>query len=64
MPKPYVGMSVTPEAREAFRQLVYAITPRVGRRVEVSEVLAAVAELGQDHMDELTTKMSERTDQA
>jgi hypothetical protein len=59
----YVGMSVTPEAREAFRQLVYAITPRVGRRVEVSEVLAAVASLGHDHMDALVAKMSEGADE-
>lgn len=55
---PYVGMSVTREAREEFRQLVYTLAPLVGRRVEMSETLEALCTIGRDNLDQLVTALN------
>jgi hypothetical protein len=57
--KPYVGMSVTPDAREAFRQAQSVATGTARRPVGVSEVMVAMATLAEKHMAELIEIMEE-----
>ena len=46
----YVGMSVTPEARESLRRLVLTVSAQVGRRVEMSEALSAACEMSRANL--------------
>lgn len=50
----YVGMSVTQEARDGLRGLVYKQTGLLGRKVSVSEVMVALRMLADLHPEELT----------
>lgn len=60
MPAPgYVGMSVTPEARDAFRTMVAMATGHARRQVGVSEAMRAMSLLSERHMDELIEIMEE-----
>ncbi len=49
----YVGMSVTPEARDHFRRMAALATGRAQRQLGVSEVMIASAILTERHLDEL-----------
>lgn len=49
----YVGMSVTPEAREHFRRLSYTVTGAAQRPVGVSDLMIAASILAGRHLDEL-----------
>jgi hypothetical protein len=46
-------MSVTPEAREHFRRLIYTVTGAAQRPVGVSDLMIAASILAGNHLDEL-----------
>ncbi|MEU0398339.1 hypothetical protein ABZ208_37475 [Streptomyces sp. NPDC006208] len=54
MPVPgYVGMSVTPEARTAFRAALAVTSGAARRQMAVSEFMIAVSILAERHTSEL-----------
>jgi hypothetical protein len=58
-PIKYVGMSVTPEARDAFRTIIAIATGQTRRQVGVSETMLAVSHLAERHMAELVAYLEE-----
>ena len=50
---PYVSVGLTSEARDLLRAVALELTSPAGRRLTMSEVLIALAELGERHRDEL-----------
>lgn len=64
MPTPgYVGMSVTPEARAAFRAALAVTTGNARRQVGVSEFMIAASKLAEKHMDELIKIITKETEE-
>lgn len=61
MPRPYVALSITPDAREDVRRIVYAYTGRLGRKVEISETLTALAQLAEMYPDDLERLLVDAT---
>lgn len=49
----YVTVSLTPAARDALRTLTLELVTPTGRRLPMSEVLAALVEVGRRHQAEL-----------
>ena len=63
MPVPgYVGMSVTPEARAAFRLTLTMAIGASRRQVGVSEAMIAMATLAERHMTELVEILESETE--
>lgn len=60
MPAPgYVGMSVTPEARTAFRAALAVTTGHARRQINVSAFMTAAALLVERHTEEMITILTE-----
>jgi hypothetical protein len=55
----YVGMSVTREARDGLRALVYTMTGALHRKVSVSEIMVGLRILADRHTDELAEILEE-----
>ena len=49
----YTAVSLTEQARDTLRALTLALTSPTGRRLTMSQVLLALAEVGERHRDEL-----------
>ena len=50
---PYITVGLTEQARDALRAATLALTTPTDRRLTMSEVLLAWAELGERHREEL-----------
>ena len=50
---PYITVGLTEQARDTLRSLAIALTSPLGRKPTMSQVLLALAEVGQRHRDEL-----------
>jgi predicted cation transporter len=57
----YVGMSVTPEARTAFRTAIALVTGAARRPVGVSEGMIAMSKLVESHLTDLVTILNTET---
>lgn len=53
----YVSANLTPDAARALRDLTAAMTVANGRRVTTSDLVTALAELGNDQQDELLVRI-------
>ena len=49
----YTAVSLTEQARDTLRALTLSLTSPADRRLTMSQVLLALAEVGQRHPDEL-----------
>lgn len=47
----YVTLKVTPASREALRSLTFALTGKVGRRVDLSDALTAACAMAMREVD-------------
>ena len=59
MARNYVALSITPEARDALRNVVYTTTGALGRKVEISETIIALSTLGRANLEKLTQLLGE-----
>jgi hypothetical protein len=48
----YVTLKITPASREALRSLTYALTGKIGRRVDLSDALTAACTVATAHLSE------------
>lgn len=53
----YVSANLTPEAARALRDLTAAMTVANGKRVTTSDVVTALAELGNEQQDALLDRI-------
>ncbi|WP_371584543.1 hypothetical protein [Streptomyces sp. NBC_01314] len=57
----YVTLKTTPASREALRSLTYALTGRIGRRVDLSEALTAACAAAMANLDATAASLNSGT---
>lgn len=60
----YISVGLTPQARDALRDMTLELTTPVGRRMTMSEVLIASLELAGRHRGELIEALKDETPSA
>lgn len=54
----YVTLKITPASREALRSLTFALTGKIGRRVDLSDALTAACTVASAHLSEAADSLT------